>query len=69
MYYSKLVGEIAARGMKRTVIAKALGISTKTLYNKISGKAPFTWPEVLLTQKRFFPDIPLDVLFAEENAG
>lgn len=58
-----LTGEIAKRGIKKCAISAALGISGRALYNKMSGKVPFTWPEVCNINERFFPDMSKDDLF------
>lgn len=61
--YPNLAAEIAKRGIKKSAIASALGISGKALYNKMAGIAPFTWPETCTIQHTFFPDIDKDALF------
>lgn len=63
--YPTLTGEIAKRGIKKCAISSALGISGRALHNKMTGKVPFTWPEVCLIESIFFPDISKDVLFAK----
>ena len=62
--YPILVGEIAKRGIKKTAIAKQLGISERTLYNKLSGNVSFTWDEVIAINSCFFPDFDPTQLFA-----
>ena len=64
-YYPTLTAEIAKRGIKKCVIASALGISGKALHNKMCGKTPFTWPEVCNIRDRFFPDMDKDRLFTQ----
>lgn len=64
--YPNLTGEIAKRGIKKVVIANALSISEKALYNKLHGISPFTWNEVCIIKERFFPDMDKDVLFKEK---
>lgn len=49
--------EIFERGIKKKTIAAKLGITEKTLSNKMNGISPFTWDEVLLIHSTFFPDI------------
>ena len=61
--YPVLVGEIANRGIKKRSIARAIGTSDRTLYGKLRGKTPFTWPEVVVIRGTFFPDISVDELF------
>lgn len=62
--YPTLIGEIAKRGIKKSAIAKHLGISERALYNKLSGRASFTWEEVIAINTRFFPDFGPTSLFA-----
>lgn len=61
--YPVLVGEIAKRGIKKTAIAKQIGVTERTLYNKLYGLAPFTWPEVCEIKNCFFPDLDQETLF------
>lgn len=62
--YPNLVSEMAKKGTKKKAVASALGISQRTLYNKMAGAVPFTWPEVQTIHSVFFPSVSLDVLFA-----
>lgn len=63
-----LVGEMAKREIAKKTVAQAIGICDKALNNKLSGKTPFTWPEVKKIRHKFFPDIVPDILF-EQPAG
>lgn len=65
--YPVLAGEIAKRGIKKKAIAQSLGICDKALYNKLIGRVPFTWPEVKIISRRFFPDLQVDDLFAQAD--
>lgn len=56
MRYSFLEAKIRERGIKKKAISVAIGVTPKALNNKLSGKSPFTWPEVQTIQKKFFPD-------------
>ena len=60
--YPNLAGKIAERGIKKNRIATALGISTRALSNKLSGKVAFSWPEVCEMQELFFPDLAKEEL-------
>ena len=44
--YPMLEREIAGRGITKKAIAESLGISQRSFSNKMSGRVPFTWPEV-----------------------
>lgn len=61
--YPNLVSEIAKRGIKKCAIASKVGISNRTLYSKMSGTTPFTWPEICVIKDAFFPDLDKDFLF------
>lgn len=63
--YPNLIGAIAMRGIKKTAIAKALNISERAFYNKLHGISSFTWNEVCVINKRFFPDMDKEELFKE----
>lgn len=62
--HPNLTGEIAKKGIKKSAIAKMLGISDKTLWNKLYGKTPFTILEALTIKREFFPLISIEELFA-----
>lgn len=63
-YYPTLEREIAVRGIKKKVIAESINICYRSLNNKLSGRVPFTWPEVSTIRHRFFPDMEPDILFS-----
>ncbi|HRX58741.1 MAG TPA: hypothetical protein P5075_08215 [Eubacteriales bacterium] len=67
--YGTLAGMIGERGIKRTVIAKRLGISRKTLSAKIRGDTRFGFEEAQIIRSEFFPDVPLERLFSVDRAG
>lgn len=61
--YPVLVGEIAKRGIKKTVIANRIGISTRSLYSKLAGETSFSWDEACEIRDCFFPDVNQSELF------
>ncbi len=67
VYYPTLEREIAGRGIKKKAIAESINVCYKALNNKLSGRVPFTWPEVSEIRGRFFPDMTPDVLFARSD--
>ena len=69
MEHRKLRTALFDRGIKMKVVADAIGVSTKALYNKIEGRSPFTWSEACVIQSRFFPDISKDELFVKASKG
>lgn len=64
VYYPTLEREIAGRGIKKKAIAESIGVCYRALNNKLSGRVPFTFPEVSAIKDRFFPDMQLESLFA-----
>lgn len=66
--YPILVGEIAKRGIKKKTIAQSIGVCDKSLSNKLSGRVPFTWPEVATIKNRFFPDLTPEELFQRNDS-
>lgn len=64
--YPTLSGEISKRGIKKRAIANAIGVSDRTLNNKMRGITEFTWPEVSKIRNTFFPDLSVDELFDTE---
>ena len=69
VYYPTLEREIAGRGIKKKTIAESIHVCNRSLNNKLSGRVPFTWPEVSEIRNRFFPDMAHDVLFAKAEQG
>ena len=67
MKYKNLGNLIEKRGIKKTVIAKTVGITERSLGYKLSGTYPFTWEQVCKIQKSFFPDMTKDDLFATDG--
>lgn len=62
-----LIGEIEKRDIKRRDIAKSLSISEKALQNKLKGRTTFSWPEAQTIHRKFFPDVPINILFGDIN--
>ena len=67
MVHKKLKTALYDRGIRRSVVAESIGVSSKALYNKIEGRSPFTWNEACIIQSRFFPDMSKDDLFVNPN--
>lgn len=67
--YPNLEREIAGRGIKKKTIAESINVCSKSLNNKLSGRVPFTWPEVTAIRARFFPDMTAETLFAATAAS
>ena len=63
----RLKFEIARKGFTIEGFAKELGISDKTLRNKINGITDFTWSECLMIKKKLNTELSLEELFEKEE--
>ena len=61
--FPALRAEMARRGLKTADVAKALGISHKAAYNRISGVTGFMWSEALVVRNKYFPGMTLHELY------
>ena len=61
--YPTLLGEMAKRRIKKKDICELLGISQKTLWNKIESRSEFTLEEAKLVRKAYFEDMSIEELF------
>lgn len=59
----KLENRMKQENITRKDIRKCLGVSEKTIRNKLAGKTDFTWSEVKLIRSRFFPKDSFEELF------
>ena len=66
--YPNLERLIEARNYKKKDIAAALGITPRSLMNKLAGNTEFTWREVEILQARFFPDHFKETLMQRERS-
>ncbi len=59
----------ALDGKKITLKAYAavLGVSEKTIWNKINEETPFTYPEVKKTKTELLPEYDSDYLFSSDE--
>lgn len=64
--YPVLISEMAKNKVTKTIVAKAIGISTRSLYSKLNGKTDFTLSEADKIHSIFFPYISKDELFATD---
>lgn len=53
----------------RPDIQKLLGVSEKTVRNKISGETDFTWGEVRKIRNTYFPNDDFEKLFEQAQEG
>lgn len=65
--YSFLRGEMYRAGITIAALASQIGVSEKTMRNKISGETPFTWPEALAVRRIVSPLKSMEELFASDD--
>ena len=65
--YLRLRYEITRKGFTIEQFAKVIGVSEKTLRNKINGATDFTWMECLMIREKLGTDIQLEELFQKEG--
>lgn len=56
------------KGITLTAYASVLGVSQKTLWNKINEETPFTYPEVKTTLCELLPEYNSDYLFESDKS-
>lgn len=65
--YRELLGEMVKKGITRKFLAKQLGITPKTLFNKINGITDFSWNEVKKIRDIVAPNMKIEELFKKEE--
>ena len=65
--YRVLRGEMVKKNITILQLAAEIGVSEKTLRNKIHGDTEFTWPEVCRIHRLINPNMSKDELFSKEE--
>lgn len=60
---SNLKEALDAKNITMKAYAAVLGISEKTVWNKINEETPFTYPEASVTKSELLPEYDMDYLF------
>lgn len=55
------------KGISLRAYAAVLGVSEKTIWNKINEETSFTYPEVRTTRTELLPEYDCDFLFASDK--
>lgn len=64
---NRLKQALDSRGITQKSCAELLGITEKTLYNKMTGSTEFTYSEVKRL-RAFLPEYNIDYLLSDERA-
>lgn len=65
--YRVLRAEMVRAGISVKGLALQIGITERSLRNKINGKTEFFWSEVLKIRNAVAPNMPLEELFQRET--
>ncbi len=65
--FNNLEKLLREKGITKRSYAEFLGVSEKTIQNKIKGTTDFTFTEVEKTNRILFPEYNWSYLFATEN--
>lgn len=65
--YQILKKEISKENIKISKLAIRIGVTEKTLRNKLGGKTEFSWPEVLQIRNIVAPQAKLEELFQKDD--
>lgn len=65
--YRNLKGEMVKSGLTIAKLASLIGVTEKTLRNKVNGETEFTWPEICKIHRLVNPKMSKDELFVKEE--
>ncbi|HCT91668.1 MAG TPA: transcriptional regulator [Lachnospiraceae bacterium] len=61
--YSFLRGEMVKAHISVPMLAKQIGVSEKTIRNKLNGETDFTWPEAVTIRRIVNPNLSIEEMF------
>ena len=64
---NNLKNALRSKNITNADYARFLGVTEKTIANKLNGTTPFTYPEVINTKKFLFQEYDLEYLFATDT--
>lgn len=67
--YRVLKGEMVKANITIKHLSFKIGITERSLRNKINGITAFTWEEVTNIRKQVAPNMSLEELFTKDNAA
>ena len=65
--YSFLRGEMIKAGISILALSGKIGVSEKTLRNKLKGETDFTWPEATAIRDIVNPEMGMEELFKADT--
>lgn len=67
MLYRNLRAEMARANITVAILAHQIGVTEKTLRNKLNGETDFTWPEALTIRRLVNPKVEIEEMFEKEE--
>lgn len=64
-----LANALRTKKITQSAVARTLGVTDKTLTNKLNGVTSFTVDEAFIINKNFLPEFTMDYLFATDEKG
>lgn len=61
--YQNLKTELSRKGISQVALANVLGLSEKTMQNKLKGRTDFSFPEAMIIRQNLLPEFTLEYLF------
>lgn len=61
--YNNLMHELRKKNITNKAVAELIGITEKTLFNKVNGVTEFTLTEAMAINDNLLPEFKLDYLF------
>lgn len=68
MLYRILRAEMVKANLSVAVLASKIGVTEKTLRNKLNGESDFTWPEAQTIRRLVNPNIGIEELFKKDDS-
>lgn len=62
-----LANALRTKKITQSVVARTIGVTDKTLTNKLNGTTAFTVDEAFIINKNFLPEYTMDYLFATDD--
>ena len=66
---ANLNNELRRKNITQNAVARMIGVTDKTLTNKLSGATEFTVNEAFLIRKNLLPEFTMAYLFATDEKG
>lgn len=65
--YRILRGEMVKANISVSKLSSQIGVTDKTLRNKLKGETDFTWPEALTIRRIVNPNMDMEELFQSDQ--